>query len=73
MNKRPTSTQLIKIKKMWFTYGNRGKKHTDGNHKMLQRLVEQERDSLNILEKSIGFYPDITPECFYETFKILIN
>ncbi len=72
MKKRPTSKQLLKIREMWFVYGNHGKKFTNGNHKMLQRLVEQERDSLEILEESIRFYDDITNECFYETFKTLI-
>ena len=71
MDKRPTSKQLIKLRGMWFVYGNNGKKCTNGNHKMLQRLVEEERDSLEILEQSIKFYDDITAECFYETFKTL--
>ena len=73
MKKRPTSKQLLKIRRMWFEYGNNGKKHTNGNHKMLQRLVEQERDSLEILEESIRFYDDITAECLYDTFKTLTN
>ena len=73
MRKRPTSKQLIKLKEMWFLYGNNGVLSTNGNHKMLQRLVEQERDSLEILEESLRFYNDITAECFYDTFKTLIG
>ena len=73
MKKRPTSKQLIKLREMWFLYGNNGMLSTMGNHKMLQRLVEQERDSLEILEESIRFYDDITAECLYDTFKTLTN
>ena len=67
--------QLEDLKRLWFLYGNRGKFHTDGNHKIIQRVLEHEHDSIDVLidslKESIHFYPDISPDCFYQVFKII--
>lgn len=36
-----TNTQQKKLKNLWFVYGNNHKKHTSGNHKFIQRLLEE--------------------------------
>lgn len=36
--------QTRKLDDLWFTYGNNGPKHTDGNHKFIQRFLDAQQD-----------------------------
>jgi hypothetical protein len=36
-----SSEQIRALENLWFQFGNRGAKHTDGNHKFIQVLLEQ--------------------------------
>lgn len=74
MKKRPTSKQLIALQKLWFIFGNSGKNHTDGNHKIIQHLLEDQRDSIVILEEDVNFYGgNITDECLSRVMRILLS
>jgi len=52
------SSQKGELERLWFIYGNGGKKHTMGNHKFIQGFLENK--SLNFL----NFYDDVTSECY---------
>jgi len=52
-----------KLQDLWFIYGNNGKKHTDGNHKFIQRLIEGNGDMRK-------FYKP-TKECIDEVDKVM--
>lgn len=74
MKKRPTSKQLIQLKKIWFLFGNKGKLHTNGNHKIIQHLVSEEQDSMEIIGRDVKFYKaDVTNECIGSVIRILIS
>ena len=54
-----------KLQKLWFVFGNRGPKHTMGNHKFIQRLLDKDPP-----EDHREFY-DPTNECIKAVDKIL--
>lgn len=35
-----TGSQKVLLERLWFIYGNGGQKHTLGNHKFIQNLIE---------------------------------
>lgn len=42
-----TEEQENAFKTIWFIYGNGGRKHTMGNHKMIQGFLEHREDNRN--------------------------
>ena len=40
-----TEEQKEQLIKLWFIYGNNGKKHTHFNHRYIQNLIEHNEDS----------------------------
>jgi hypothetical protein len=40
-----TTDQITALNKLWFVYGNNGKKHTHHNHRFIQNLIEHGEDS----------------------------
>lgn len=55
--------QLKKLEKLWFVYGNGGKKCTMPNHRFIQNLIEGSKDYRD-------FYP-ITKDCIKAVDEIL--
>lgn len=53
------------LEKLWFIYGNNGPKHTHGNHRFIQCLLEKSTDEREF------FKSDISQECLTEVDKIL--
>jgi acetyl esterase/lipase len=37
--------QRKKLQKLWFIYGNDGKKHTHYNHRFIQNIIEHNEDT----------------------------
>jgi len=73
-----TELQLNQLNKLWFVYGNSGKKSTMFNHKYIQGFIEVGEDrKIPYLEgierlKERGFEKDsITQECIDEVEKIV--
>lgn len=49
MGSKPTTLNLTtdqqrQIRKLWFVYGNYGSRHSDDDHKFLQRLLDKDTD-----------------------------
>jgi len=40
-----TETQRELLLKLWFVYGNKGKKHTHHNHRFIQNFLESGKDT----------------------------
>lgn len=40
-----TEDQKKRLIKLWFIYGNRGKKHTHHNHRFIQNFIEHGEDT----------------------------
>lgn len=38
-------SQRTKLMKLWFIYGNNGKKHTHHNHRYIQNIIEHGEDT----------------------------
>jgi len=73
-----TKKQQRKLQKLWFEYGNNGRKSTMFNHKYIQGFLEYGEDRkepyLDGIEelKKKGFEKDaITQECITEVEKIV--
>ena len=49
-----------KISYLWFLYGNNGRKHTHGNHKFIQRILEalQTDEEVDICALKSAYTPD---------------
>lgn len=53
------------LENLWFTFGNNGSKHTWGNHKFIQGLLERGDDDREFFRRRgriAGFLP-LTKEC----------
>jgi len=50
-----TAEQRHALRELWFVYGNNGKKHNDGDHKFIQRILADEINT--------GDYYRPTDEC----------
>ena len=73
MNNRPFSKSMEKLQTLCFKFGNNGKVHTDENHKLIQHLLEENKSSIEIVERDIKFYDNITNECIGAVIKILVK
>lgn len=51
---------LLVLTDLWFVYGNKGKKHTSGNHYFLQKMIEDIEQGKNL--KSIDAYRIISSQ-----------
>jgi len=47
-----TQEQKKKLELLWFVYGNYGKKHSDGNHRFIQNLLEKGEDYRKLFKPS---------------------
>jgi len=79
-----TQNQLKRFEKLWFVYGNSGKKSTLFNHKLVQGFYESSENRIevyrdgnkNMLEKYGQEYVDkngVTEECIAACLEILNN
>ncbi len=66
-----TINQKSELERLWFIYGNGGKKHTLGNHKFIQCLLESNEDYRKLYVKSPAVLYKLTSECQIEVDKIL--
>lgn len=66
-----TEQQRKALHKLWFIYGNNGKKHTHCNHRYIQNLLEHGEDSEKFYRQSDK--NDLTDECVNEVKTILSN
>lgn len=57
--------QLNKLMKLWFIYGNEGKKHTHEQHLWIQKIIEFHIDEYKFWGKRIS------QECKEEVYKVL--
>jgi hypothetical protein len=53
------------LEKLWFVYGNNGPKHTHGNHKFIQCLLEHNSDDRKFFRRQgrIKIWAPLTKEC----------
>ncbi|HMG82792.1 MAG TPA: hypothetical protein VK559_07135 [Ferruginibacter sp.] len=68
-----TDTQKKQLEKLWFIYGNGHKKHTLGNHRFIQRLLECNDDARKLFVNGNSVLNKLTSECQLEVDKILDN
>lgn len=47
-----TSDQRYKLERLWFVYGNHGKKHGHSGHRFTQCLLEEGEDYRNFFKPS---------------------
>ena len=47
-----TEEQKKELIKLWFIYGNKGKKHTHHNHRFIQNFIEQGEDTEEFYRKA---------------------
>jgi hypothetical protein len=66
-----TNTQKEALTKLWFIYGNGGKKATLGNHKFIQCLLELNEDYRKSYVRTPFVIHALTSECIVEVDKIL--
>lgn len=76
-----TEEQRNALNKLWFVYGNFGKKCTDLNHRYIQGLLEHGEDREDVYRAYMREQPDeniafwthgaLTDECLIEVKKIL--
>ncbi len=64
-----TNQQQKGLEKLWFIYGNNGKKHTHCNHRYIQNFLEHGEDTENFYKQSPK--SDLTDECINEVKEIL--
>jgi hypothetical protein len=56
-----TELQRKKLEKLWFVYGNEGKKHSHCNHRYIQNILEQGEDTEAFYKQSAK--NDLAQEC----------
>lgn len=66
-----TDTQKKELERLWFIYGNGHEKHTLGNHKFIQGLLESHEDYRKPYSKRVAAIHCLTHECITEVDKIL--
>lgn len=59
--------QVNKLMRLWFIYGNNGKKHDDNQHKWIQKIIESHVDEYEFWGNRIS------KECKEEVYKVLSN
>ena len=57
------------LEKLWFIFGNNGKKHSHCNHRYIQNILEQGEDTEAFYKQSPK--NDLTQECIDEVKNIL--
>lgn len=57
------------LEKLWFIYGNNGKKHSHCNHRYIQNILEQGQDTEMFYKKSKK--NDLTQECVDAVKKVI--
>lgn len=81
-NVKLTDSQRQELNRLWFIYGNKGKKSTLGNHRFIQGILARGEDNRELYLNGIqnmkykGIYtPDkaITWECIDAVDKIINN
>lgn len=65
-----TDTQRKGLEKLWFVYGNEGKKHSHCNHRYIQNFLEQGEDTESFYKQSAK--NDLTQECV-DAVKAVLN
>jgi hypothetical protein len=68
--KELTEKQRRELEKLWFVFGNNGKKHTHCNHRYIQNFLEQGEDTEQLYKQSEK--GDLTDECVEEVKKIFL-
>ena len=66
-----TVNQKSELERIWFIYGNGGAKHTLGNHKFIQCLLEIQEDHRKLYVNGTSVLNKLTSECQIEVDKIL--
>lgn len=70
-----THEQRSKLLDLWFKYGNNGSRHTMGNHKFIQNILERGEDNRDfysgVQNPNIPKHYLLTEECVKEVDKIL--
>ncbi len=64
-----TEQQHIALQKIWFLYGNNGRKHTHCNHRFIQNFLESGKDTRSFYLSSPR--NNLTEECIKAVDKIL--
>ena len=68
-------TQRKRLEDLWFVYGNRGAKHTWGNHRFIQELLQSGMDDREFLQRpnrlKLKEYQPLTDECIAAVDRIL--
>lgn len=71
--------QRIALNKLWFIYGNDGKKHTHNNHRYIQNILEKGEDTEEFYRNGdYSQYIDLskiqlTDECLEKVKEVLNN
>lgn len=68
-----TAEQHKALEKLWFIYGNGHEKHTLGNHRYIQNLLEKHEDYRKLYVNGPSVLDKLTSECQLEVDKILDN
>lgn len=80
-----TEERWEQLHDLWFVFGNHGKKHSHGNHRLIQDLVEKRKIGDNVekqltddfeiysREARIPSYKPATTECYDKIKEILLN
>lgn len=60
-----TYEQRKALENLWFEYGNNGPKHTWGNHKFIQGMLERGEDDRDFFRKTgrLKEWKPLSPEC----------
>lgn len=68
-----TTDQRRDLGRLWFIYGNGGAKHTHGNHRFIQTILEHGEDSRKFFRKPsrIPEFKPLTKECEQEVDKVI--
>ena len=66
-----TDMQKDKLLKLWFIYGNNGKKHSHCNHRYIQNILEHREDTESFYRQSTK--NDLTEECVNAVKNVLNN
>lgn len=66
-----TEQQKADLTKLWFIFGNGGKKYTLGNHRYIQCLLEDNQDYRKMYVRTSHVIDCLSAECIIECDKIL--
>lgn len=66
-----TDQQKAELNRLWFIYGNGHKKHTLGNHRFIQCLLESNEDNRKFFVNTASVMNRLSAECIIEVDKII--